>query len=190
MSNADRIQKFFDDQTHVLTAKDSSSKTSKISSEVSSLRKWVVGHQDVAVPDGSKSKLVSIMERYNRAAGYYAPIRSVVQSLFEDFLQLPEGKLVNSKGKAQVLSWLQSFVDHDEATPAPSEAKSHSTWTVEAVNAARGCVTLLNSDDAELWKEDWAVSAEHLDSIRSLYDLGNTVTVIIDDSSDSILQIG
>ena len=51
MSNIDRIQKFADDQTKVLT---SSSKPTKICSEIDKLRCWLIKHQDDSIPDGSK----------------------------------------------------------------------------------------------------------------------------------------
>lgn len=99
-----RIDKFVEDQTKVLTLASSCSKIGKINSEIGKLRTWLVKHQDDTIPDGGKAKLLAILEKYNRAMGYFSELTNSVVSLFEDYLQLPEGKLVSSKDKSKVIT--------------------------------------------------------------------------------------
>lgn len=93
-NSSDRINKFAEEQVSILT----SSSPLKIISEIGKLKEWLIKHQDDAIPDGAKNKLLTILEKYNRAAGYYADIRPKVIALYENYLALPEGKLLSSKG--------------------------------------------------------------------------------------------
>jgi hypothetical protein len=105
---AERITKFCDDQTKIMVP---GTKPAKITSEIAKLRTWLVKHQDEAVPDGSKGKIMSVLEKYNRAAGYMAELRAPVSCLFQDYLALPEGKLLTSKNKDRVKAWLENMDD-------------------------------------------------------------------------------
>ena len=93
-------------------------KPAKITTEIAKLRTWLVKHQDEAVPDGSKGKIIAVLEKYNRAAGYMAEIRGAVSCLFQDYLALPEGKLLTSKGKDRVKAWLENMDDDGDGGEA------------------------------------------------------------------------
>jgi hypothetical protein len=107
----ERIQRYLDDQTKILVP---GMKPAKITSEIANLKKWLVKHQDEAVPDGSKGKIMTVLEKYNRAAGYMADLRGPVANLFQDYLALPEGKLLSSKNKDKVKVWLANLGDGED----------------------------------------------------------------------------
>ena len=58
MSSVDRIQKFAEDQTLLV----SSTKHAKIKSEIRSLSSWLVKHQNESIPDSSKGKIFTMLE--------------------------------------------------------------------------------------------------------------------------------
>ena len=191
MANADRIQKFFDDQLVLLT---SGSKPSKICSEIDKFRAWLVKHQDEVVPDGSKGKLMTILEKYNRVQGNFADYRDSVAKLFSDYLQLPEGKLTNSKNKSKVLIWLQNMADGNicEESPASPGFSSNrsSEWSVEGIDAEQHTATLLSTTDPDSWKEDMLITnIELLSRIQMLFDEGSTVVVLLDGDEKNIVAI-
>lgn len=182
---SDRINKFVEDQTKVLV---SSSKPSKIIAEVNHLKQWLQKHQDETVPDGAKGKLMVIMEKYNRAQGYFVDIRDAVVDLYGCYLQLPEGKLVSAKDKAKVLVWVSNISSGEEEDSQPV-APSISKWTVESLDARKRKVTLLSMDDPDLWKEDMAVDdAPTMESIARLMGQGQVV-VELEDGSDRIVSV-
>ncbi len=188
MSNADRIEKFFSDQLTVLSAYN----RSKVSSEIGKLKQWLVKHQDEVIPDASKQKLLSILERYNRAAGNFADIRSSVSDLFSDYLQMPEGKLVSAKDKSKVLKWIQNIgatTDDDSCSSGGATVvKKASRWTVESIDEAKKTVTLLSTEDEELWKEDFAVESALFNQIKASFDAGSSCVVEIGDSGNKLVS--
>ena len=185
MSNSERINKFVEDQTLILT---SNQKLSKISSEIDKFRTWLVKHQDDSVPDGSKVKIMIILEKYNRLSAQMHGLRDSIFSLFSDFLQLPEGKLVTSKDKSRVLVWLNNFSDDNDKDVVPPVTSVLSYWTVEAIDSKNHSITLLNESDAELWKENFIFNDEQkFLSICSLYNENNVVRVTMKD--DQIIEI-
>ena len=160
----------------------SNQKESKISSEIDKLRTWLVKHQDETIPDGSKAKIVMILEKYNRLAAHATKLRSSVVNLFSDYLQLPEGKLVSSKDKARVLTWLNNIDSSSEIIQ--SQASENLTkWTVEVLNMKMQTISLLNENDVELWKEDFRlVDSGQFESICALYNDNKIVVVSMSDN--------
>lgn len=166
MSNVDRIQKFCDDQISVITT--CKGKPNKITAEIDKLRQWLVKHQEVVVPDGAKAQIFSILEKYQRCfTSVYPEIMPAVSTLFSDYLQLPEGKLLSSKSKQRVLKWLQQM-DNSENGKSESveqmikrQGETLSTWSVEGVDEKNQRVTLLSTTDAEVWKEDFHVPSKN-----------------------------
>ena len=187
MSNADRIEKFYADQITVLSAYG----RAKVSAEIAKLKQWLLKHQDETVPDGAKSKIVSILERYNRAQGNFADIRNNVIELFSDYLQLPEGKLLSAKDKSKVLKWLQdintSDVDAEEegggGGSSAGTGPSATLWTVESIDPEKRTITLLSTEDDQLWKENLLVdNAALFSQIQKGQDGDNTCIVEMDES--------
>ena len=198
--SVDRISKYFDDQVGLV----SSGKIPKINSEIKSLASWLVKHQDELVPDGSKSKIVAILERYNRTAGYHAVLLGPIIQLFANFLALPEGKLCSSKDKSKVLNWynlLNAKEDglDSEAARGVSVARSVggvkavTRWSVQSLDVDKKSLTLLSEADTELWEEDLEVPSKPLfEEIRVLFESessGEDVVVLFDETSRSVLSL-
>jgi hypothetical protein len=195
MSNADRIQKFFDDQTSMMV---SGIKSSKINSEIAKLRVWLVKHQEEVVPDSSKAKLIAILEKYNRAAGYMADIRETVLALFSDYLQLPEGKLLGSKDKNRVLIWSQNLCDSGEAQETVSADNPSislpSCWFIENHDSKKRTITLLSTENCELWKEDFKLERAWCERVDALLRLDSNigrlrVLLDVDDAVFDIIEV-
>lgn len=111
MSTADRIDKFQTDCNLLLHNDNQSNNVMKIVSEVKKLSQWLQKHQSEVVPDNHKQILLTIIENYYN---YYLQKRKdstvlldVVTLLVDDCLKLPEGKLINSKGKKRALKWIE-----------------------------------------------------------------------------------
>lgn len=105
---AERIEKYRSDSVKLQDAS-----IQKLKSELISLNKWVVKHQYEALADGDKSKLIAVLQFYYKLSvdrsDEHNQLKNAVHSLLDDFLKLPEGKLVSAKGKQGVLRWLQSL---------------------------------------------------------------------------------
>ena len=136
------------------------------------------------------------MEKYNRASCYFADIRPAVTALFNDYLQMPEGKLVSSKDKNKVLSWLNSISSQENSSTADATAGdtavSISKWVVETVDSVKQTMTLYNLDNAEIWKEHIPIEESKYVEILQLYeeqDMGSCVLVELCDDDNSIFSI-
>ena len=192
MAAVDRIQKFLDDQLLVLT---SGSKPVKVIAEIDKFRAWLVKHQNEVVPDASKGKIMTILEKYNRAQGNFADYRDAVVKIFSDFLQLPEGKLTNSKNKSKVLIWLQNLTDgnagDESAQMEGTLSNSLTEWTIEGIDPEHSTVTLLSTTNSDEWKEDVPVrDPDLLARIQELLDQNNSsVIVFLGESEDQIVGI-
>lgn len=137
---------------------------------------------------------MTILEKYNRASGYMHDIRPAVTSLYSDYLQLPEGKLLSSKHKDRVLVWLNNMNDGDvensEEAVSAAAVVSSTRWSIEGVDISKRTVTLLSVDDAELWMEDFPVlDINQLTSFQQLYDSGDQVLVDMDSINKSLTLI-
>jgi hypothetical protein len=104
-------------------------------------------------------------------------LSDIILSLLTTYLQLPEGKLLNSKDKKKILSWLQNYNNNNGMTNdgisdekssngrSSSSSSSRSSnisniWSVEEIKDDN-TVTLLNKVNYELWKEDYNISNIH-----------------------------
>jgi len=103
-------------------------------------------------------------------------LSDIILSLLTTYLQLPEGKLLNSKDKKKILSWLQNYNNNNDMTnegisdEKSSNGRSSSSssrssnisniWSVEEIKDDN-TVTLLNKVNYELWKEDYSISNIH-----------------------------
>lgn len=187
MSAADRVSKFYDDQATILpTAFASIKGGSKVSSEITKFGSWLVKHQNEAVADGSKGKILQILEKYNRAAQAMFNIRKSVISLFQIYLALPEGKLVTSKNKASILVWLENLEraeDIDDCATTPNAVFAIEMWDVAAIDD-NGRMCLLKGEQVQ---EDVVVEEKMLlDQISNFYnsDDGCSVLVSIDPNNN------
>ncbi len=117
--------------------------TSKVVSEIGNFKSWLFKHQSEAISEGSKGKLMVILEKYNRAGITAKSIRNAVISLFQDYLALPEGKLTSSKNKNTVLGWLTHLNAEDErdgdATTTQAKVMTE-RWDVASIENDKLCL--------------------------------------------------
>ncbi len=121
----------------------------KSKSEVISLNKWIIKHQHESVADGSKGKLLSIIQSQYKLVDKFEDLRQPVHQLIDDFLKLPEGKLVTAKGKQMGLKWLQSL-DVDERECNPTNPVESTRRVIIADIDRDGVVTFLDKDKSEI----------------------------------------
>lgn len=188
----DRIDKFVEDQTKVLLSANSASKTGKINGEIGRLKSWLIKHQDETIPDNGKAKLLSILDKYNRAMTYFIEITDNVISLYEDYLQLPEGKLLSSKDKMKVMTWLNNanISNNNNNDEIKEQIMSNITsWFVEEINESSHTITLLNCDNMELWKENFIVDESTMMQIKTVKEKNEQVVIEIDEATQCIVNI-
>lgn len=110
MAAAERVDKFQIDSQTLLK----SNNHVKIISEMKKLSQWLQKHQSEIIPDNHKQILLGVIESYYT---YYcssiqnreATLLDAVSLLVDDCLKLPEGKLINSKGKKKALKWIDTL---------------------------------------------------------------------------------
>lgn len=124
---AERINMFHEDCQKLTTGEGINHK--RIASEIQKLKRWMQKHQDESVPDSAKSKLLVVINKYKSMASN-PELTDVVYSLVEDYLKLPEGKLLSSKDKQGCLRWLQS-------TAGGESDSTHDDSNVSATSTAR-----------------------------------------------------
>eukprot|EP00747_Dinoflagellata_sp_TGD_P169599 gnl/TRDRNA2_/TRDRNA2_198954_c0_seq1.p1 gnl/TRDRNA2_/TRDRNA2_198954_c0~~gnl/TRDRNA2_/TRDRNA2_198954_c0_seq1.p1 ORF type:complete len:257 (+),score=83.70 gnl/TRDRNA2_/TRDRNA2_198954_c0_seq1:98-868(+) len=137
---AERVEKFDADCSNLLSSlasKGCKAVEPKLHTEVDRLTKWLQKHQEETLPDGHKTKLMSVVQRYTQFAttgvvsasndadaGASGAVKlepqqrtvQVVRELVECLLMLPEGKLVSGKSaKTQGLKWLDGLQAADKS---------------------------------------------------------------------------
>lgn len=182
---ADRIEKYRADSVKLQDAS-----AQKIKSELSSLNKWIVKHQYEAVADGDKGKLLSILQHYYKIATERDTddLKEIVFKVLDDFLKLPEGKLVSAKGKQGALRWLQTL----ERILNPDAVSARPVSTVRygvADIADDGAVMLMDLSTNNVLEDPLVISdSEFLVSFRKHFeDLGYLEIVVSD--GVNILQV-
>lgn len=112
-------------------------------------------------------------------------LSDIILSLLTTYLQLPEGKLLNSKDKKKILLWLKSYNNNDNNNNGMTsdvfsgEKSSNGSicsniidsniWSVEEIKDDN-TITLLNKVNYELWKEDYNISNIHqyIDELKKM----------------------
>jgi hypothetical protein len=109
-------------------------------------------------------------------------LSDIILSLLTTYLQLPEGKLLNSKDKKKILLWLQSYNNNNNnnnnngmtndggiSGEKSSNIIDSNIWSVEEIKDDN-TVTLLNKVNYELWKEDYNISNIHqyIDELKKM----------------------
>ena len=124
---SERIDKFFDDARH--WTDPNARNDGKAMTEMSRLSKWMIKHQSESVGDGSKNRLLSVVELFFRYIPRDTSSEATVQlteaksALISDYLKLPEGKLVNSKLKRRALSWIEQLSTQSNEEPAVQDCE-------------------------------------------------------------------
>ena len=129
MATAERIDKYHEDILSLLETKKDS-----LGSEISKLSKWLLKHQDEALPDAQKNKLFTIVQKCYKHASetpdIHPVLRGKIQSLIEDLCKMPVGKLVSMKTKKQGAKWLDFFTE-ERSCETKSKVKRYQVVDVE-----------------------------------------------------------
>lgn len=192
--SVERVDKFFEDAEKLILGRN----LSKISSEVTKLRSWLQKHQYDVLPDSSKGKLLQILVAYQH---YLHSLRdteekesfgSSLSSLFADYLQLPEGKLLAAKDKRKVMAWLQSL---SSSTPSRVDAAlarkpDQGRYVVQDVDEESKTLTLQSAHDDEVWLEGVAVPSPSVwSTIATRFQNGEDNIQVDYDCNSSALDI-
>jgi hypothetical protein len=123
-------------------------------------------HQEDSLPDGGKNKLLQTIQGYAKLPfvdGSSTSCKDAALALVDDLLKLPEGKLVNSKGKSAALKWF-SALSCDTRNKQDLKAVVE-FWDVADVDHNKVCLVL-----GDIVREDVEVSDALLSTIKTLYD--------------------
>lgn len=170
-------------------------------------------HQNEVISDNIKGKLFTVVEMYYRYSLSVSVVNNdqhdnkidvqkitdITSALLSTYLQLPEGKLLNSKDKRKVLTWLQSYnnnIDHTDinGVVTGSSRSVRNVWSVEEIHDDH-TVTLLHKDNNELWKEDYVITniQQHFDQLNEMlnneHTKGGTVYIELDEVNNEIIRI-
>lgn len=146
MSSSDRISMYLD--TFVSLTRDSRVNSTKFISEINKLRIWLQKHQSECVPDNSKQKLFTIFEICYRFQLQDSNLSESIHALFSDSLALPEGKLLTSKSKKKLLSWLHEPTISRDAIE--NENNSQGKWILVDISENYMMSIVSEGDDSQL----------------------------------------
>lgn len=189
---AERVNLFHDDCQKLTTGEGTNHK--RIGSEIQKLRRWMQKHQDESIPDSSKAKLLAVINKYKSMVSHPELNESVFE-LVEDYLKLPEGKLLSSRDKQGCLRWLQS-ANSGDADKSHEEAKSAAVMTARYIvgDISDGNLLLLMSPDPnvgdvleDIKVEDSELERRILDSFHSC-DVNSTIYVDVRKDDMAVLS--
>eukprot|EP01040_Poterioochromonas_malhamensis_P008477 gene8477-9173_t len=198
----ERILKFYDDATNLLSNKLESNQRggyeSKVITEINRLRTWIQKHQDDVISESGKTKLFQTLELYyssslNIEKGFSDSFKDTVFNLLSDYLQLPEGKLLAAKDKKKVLSWTSKFVETGKAPANTSSVINISEWYVYSGDSDDN-FQLMNSKNEEDWKEGVTTISKALQQelntlLEEKGDSGDSVIVLYNEELNKIVAI-
>jgi hypothetical protein len=176
-----------------------SSLPTKITAEVSKLKTWIQKHQYETLPDGHKTRLSQTLELYYTFVSRNLELLisnspgqkliGAVSDLLSDYLQLPEGKLLNAKDKKKILNWSTSLNNSVDPSTSNSTIRSEGVKPWVVVSVENGVATLVNANDEEDWRENVSVTDSNLyDTMRSEIDNGGNLVVAIDEKSNTVVS--
>ncbi len=198
----ERILKFYDDATNLLSNKLESNQRggyeSKVITEINRLRTWIQKHQDDVISESGKTKLFQTLELYyssslNVDKGFSDSCKDTVFNLLSDYLQLPEGKLLSAKDKKKVLSWTSKFVETSRAPVNTSNATNISEWYAYSGDSEDN-FQLMNSKNEEDWKEGVTTVSKALQQelnalLEEKGDSADSVIVLYNEELNKIVAI-
>jgi hypothetical protein len=187
--SCERIAKFHDDCLKLTTA--STINNQKISNELQKLSKWLFKHQDEAVPESCKSKLLSTMQLYYKHAVRNPDATDAVTCTLDDFMKLPEGKLVNSKGKQSCLGWYGALTVDKNILVNECGVLVKKYMVADIVNGNNLTLMSVDPNSSEVIENLILTNSEILDEIKSGFDSeeGVSVEVRIRNETTEILRV-
>lgn len=193
MSSSDRIEKFHEDSVALIKLQN----VTKLITEIKKLSVLMQKHQTQIVPDNHKQKLLSTLELYytylnslKRNDISYDALHDVIYKLADDYLKLPEGKLVHSKGKKKILKWIDTLIGKTKGdtsgnnySAANKDSLENVCYTVVDVNLEAHTVTLSEFDSCENIIEGIDVELELFRKIHLSYEVGDEVLITLDNNN-------
>ena len=137
-------------------------------------------HQSETVHDNHKQILLTVIESYYN---YYCNNQTkkesndcdflfdVIYKLADDYLKLPEGKLVHSKGKKKILKWMNILNSRQiisSQITSTDESITHQ-YTIIDINTKIKSITLSDLIDSDHLIEDVRVNKELFAKIKEKY---------------------
>eukprot|EP00798_Chlamydomonas_sp_ICE-L_P009087 gene9087-16210_t len=171
--SAERVQKFEEDAKALISS--STLKETKVLSEVKRLRTWLTKHQDDAIPAGDQGKLWNCVRSYRSVPNQSEALDSATLSLLEDYLKMPEGKLVNGKSKQTALKMYESSAGGAGSAAGGTSASSavkERKFLVSDVEEAGGAevATVVSAKGDDVLEGVPMVSAELAAAIKAKLD--------------------
>jgi hypothetical protein len=114
----------------------------KYATEIKKLTLWMHRHQNEALTDASKQRLVTILADSTQV------LEGEAADLLQMYLSLPEGKLTTSKGKTRALKWLGSLDDENEQNKYKREGGAWEGVVGTVLDLSDKNVLTLEMDDA------------------------------------------
>jgi hypothetical protein len=193
----DRVGKYFEDAGPLIA----SSNTPKICAEIKKLATYLQKHQNEVVTDAAKTKLTSTVEMYYRSVCSLciSDVSSLdcLSVLLSTYLQMPEGKLVAAKDKKKTLNWLNDLNglmnQCENNNKQEGNFKPCSVWSIEDLNMVTKELTLLSTENTEVWKEDFRAANidEFFSEIVSLRENAehDCILLHLNDSTETIVSV-
>lgn len=194
-SDCERIEKFHEDSITLMKLKN----VAKLVTEIKKLSIWMQKHQTQTVPDNHKQQLLTTLELYYNYLrnqhvneNCYEALYDAVYKLADDYLKLPEGKLVHSKGKKKILKWMDILNGQNDSnhtnnlnTTTNTDTSELECYTVIDVTAKTKTITLSECDNSDHIIEDVKLDKELFRKVHSAYEAGDEVLFTLDNSSSS-----
>lgn len=181
---AERIDLFHSDCVKLTTGSGFNDK--RINSECQRLSKWLQKHQEETVTDGAKTKLVSVVQEYYKIGLREVSVRDAVYALVDDYLKLPEGKLVTSKAKQSCLRWLDALNGANNAGDGVS-ASTTTKYMVADIDEHGKLLLMSPNPNSEEFIEDYEVrNSDTGRKIKICFEECGYVSVEVDESNEIV----
>ena len=182
----EKLQIFEKDQVKAITA-SFGTKPKAVKADVQKLRGWIEANKEVKASTEIRAKLFAIIERYHRAHVSLATLHAPLKALLEDLLRL-DHHFLDDDGLSKVTGWLSSLQESEDV-----EIVSHiSRWSIEMVDESKGLVSLVNTENPDMWKEDYILPHEYiiqLGKIKDDVERGVSIIVEIDDDTNVVQSV-
>jgi hypothetical protein len=157
--------------------------------KINKLRSWLQKHQYDTLADGGKTKLLQILiicQRYCQSLSGEERVNfeEFVTSLFSDYLQLPEGKLVSSKDKKKVMLWLQNLGAHESESSKKIKGREIICIVID-INEESQEVIGQSEENDEIFEALACCSEDIWNSIKSLFNVDSNAIIRVSVNSEN-----
>jgi hypothetical protein len=186
--SSERIEKFQTDCEYLLRIKN----IPKIVVEIRKLCTWIQKHQNGIVPDSHKQILLSIIESYVQLLlkEQNNLLIDIIINLVDDYLKLPEGKLVNSKGKKKALKWLEILAGIQNNSDTENlNVQSPIRYLVIDMDQESKKLTVVNEKDQDIILDNISLQIEVFNEIYQQFENQQDVYVELSEGQSMVIKI-